>query len=65
MGAFEDAGQVIDQELEKLKRFLKTEVKPTTLRSAAEALRATSSRLSKLAEELETRMTESKDERKP
>ena len=65
MGAFEDAGQVIDQELEKLKRFLKNEVKPTTLRSAAEALRATSSRLSRLAEELETRMTESKDERKP
>lgn len=69
MGAFEDAGQVIDQELEKLKRFLKTEVKPTTLRSAAEALRATSSRLSKLAEDLESRMPgdkpENKEEQKP
>jgi len=65
MGAFEDAGQVIDQELAKLKRFLKNEVKPTTLRSAAEALRATSSRLAKLAEELEARTSESKGEQKP
>ena len=58
MGTFEDAGQVVDKELAKLKQFLQSEVKPTTLRSAAEALRATSSRLARLAEELEARVQE-------
>ncbi|MGH9792776.1 MAG: hypothetical protein ACRD5W_16335 [Candidatus Acidiferrales bacterium] len=65
MGMLEDAGQVIDQEMEKLRRFLRTEVKPTTLRGAADALRATSRRLSKLAEDFEARLAENKSETKP
>ncbi len=65
MGMFEDAGQVIDQELQKLRRFLRTEVKPNTLRGAADALRATSRRLTKLAEDFEARLAENKGEPKP
>ncbi len=64
MSTFENAGRVIDQEWEKLRRFFEGEVKPTTLRSAAEALRATSSRLARLAEELDSRVGSMPD-RKP
>jgi hypothetical protein len=56
MGTFEEFGQVMDKELEKLRRFFQSEVKPTTLRSAADALRATSGRLARMAEELEERL---------
>lgn len=56
MGTFEDFGQVIDQELEKLRRFFRSEVKPTTLRSAADALRFTSDRLARTASDLEERL---------
>jgi len=56
MGAFEEFGQAMDRELEKLRRFFETEVKPTTLRGAAEALRSTSQRLTRLAQELEERL---------
>ncbi|MGH9858907.1 MAG: hypothetical protein ACRD5F_02665 [Candidatus Acidiferrales bacterium] len=65
MGMFEDAGQVIDQELQKIRRFLRTEVKPNTLRGAADALRAASRRLTKLAEDFEGRLAENKSETKP
>jgi hypothetical protein len=56
MSTFENAGRMLDQEWEKLRRFFEGEVKPTTLRSAADALRATSSRLARLAEELDNRV---------
>lgn len=56
MGTFEEFGQVMDKEMEKLRRFFQSEVKPTTLRSAADALRSTSARLARMAEELEERL---------
>lgn len=56
MGTFEEFGQVMDKELEKLRRFFQSEVKPATLRSAADALRSTSGRLARLADELEERL---------
>lgn len=56
MGTFEEFGQVMDKELEKLRRFFQSEVKPPTLRSAAEVLRSTSGRLARLADELEERL---------
>ncbi len=65
MGPFENFGQVMDQELEKLRRFFQTEVKPTTLRSAAETLRSASSRLARLADELEERLKQRNADPKP
>ncbi len=53
MPGFEDAGRAIDRELEKLRHFLETEVKPASKKSAVEALRAASRRLAELAEEME------------
>lgn len=65
MGAFEEFGQTMDRELEKLRRFFATEVKPTTLRSAADALRSTSQRLARLAQELEERLKRESAGNKP
>lgn len=53
MSTFEDAGKVIDRELEKLRHFFETDVKPTTQRRAIEALRTASEKLQKLAEKLD------------
>jgi len=53
MSTFEDAGKAIDREMEKLRHFFETDVKPTTQRRAVEALRAASAKLSKLAEKLD------------
>ncbi len=59
MASFEQVGQRIDRELEKLRRFFETELKPTTERKAIEALRHASRRLAKLAEDLEARAARS------
>jgi len=55
MTRFEQAGRTIDRELEKLRRFFETEVKPTTQRRAVQVLRAASKRLTELARDLERR----------
>ncbi len=52
---FEEIGRAIDDELRKLKRYLSDEVKPTTKRRLADALRGASQRLGKLAEDLDRR----------
>lgn len=52
MSSFENAGRVIDRELERLRHFFETEVKPTTQRRAVEALRTASAKLTKLANKL-------------
>lgn len=56
MGTFEEFGQVMDKELEKLRHFFQNEVQPATLRSAADALRSASGRLARMAEEMEERL---------
>lgn len=53
MASFEEIGRSVDEELAKLKRFFREEVRPTTRRRLAQALRRVSARLSRLAEELE------------
>lgn len=53
MASFEEIGRSVDEELARLKRFFRDEVRPTTRRRLAEALRRASARLSSLAEELE------------
>lgn len=55
MPDFEDLGRKIDHELENLRRFVNTELKPTTARKAVEVLRAASKRLTDLAQEIEAR----------
>ncbi len=50
---FEEVGRAIDQELAKLKEFMKQKVKPTTRQEMANLLRKTAERLAKLAENLE------------
>ena len=56
----EDVGRKLDREIEKLRRFVETELRPTTERKAIKVLRAASERLGKLAEELESRASHSK-----
>ena len=60
MGHLEDVGRKLDRELEKLRRFFETELKPTTERKAVEVLRNASKRLGKLAEEIESRASRTK-----
>jgi cytidylate kinase len=55
MANFEDVGRAVDREIEKLRRFLEAEIKPTTERRLAEALRQASERLGELAQKLEKR----------
>jgi hypothetical protein len=60
VGHLEDVGRKLDRELEKLRRFLETELRPTTERKAVEVLRTASKRLGKLAEEIESRASRAK-----
>jgi CHASE3 domain sensor protein len=50
---FEEAGRALDREFEKLRKFLKDEVRPETKKEAAEFLRKSAARLTKMAERLE------------
>jgi hypothetical protein len=50
---FEDAGRAIDHEFEKLRKFFSDEVRPETRKEAAEFLRKSADRLTKMAERLE------------
>jgi hypothetical protein len=50
---FEDAGRALDHELEKLRKYFASEVRPQTRQEAAEFLRKAAERLAKLAERLE------------
>ena len=60
MANLEDIGRKLDRELEKLRRFFETELRPTTERKAIEVLRTASKRLGKLAEEIESRVSRPK-----
>ena len=50
---FEDAGRAIDREFNKLRKFFDDEVRPETKKEAAEFLRKSADRLTKMAERLE------------
>jgi hypothetical protein len=50
---FEDAGRALDRELDKLRKYLSSEVRPQTRKETAEFLRKSADRLTKLAERLE------------
>jgi hypothetical protein len=50
---FEEAGRLIDQELQKFVEFVEQKVRPKTRREMAELLRAASKNLTKAAQSLE------------
>ena len=64
MPNFEELGKTVDREMEKLKVFIETEVKPGAKRGTLEALRAASARLAELANDLEKRFHESPEKPK-
>jgi hypothetical protein len=50
---FEEAGRALDREFEKLRKFLRDEIHPETKREAAEFLRKSAARMTRLAERLD------------
>jgi hypothetical protein len=50
---FEDIGRALDNEIEKLRKYIDEDVRPETRKETAEFLRRNSERLAKLAEKLE------------
>jgi hypothetical protein len=50
---FEEAGRALDREFEKLRKFLRDEVRPETKKEAAEFLKKSAARMTKLAERLD------------
>jgi hypothetical protein len=50
---FEDAGRAIDREFQKLRKYFNDEVRPETKKEAAEFLRKSAARMTKMAERLE------------
>jgi hypothetical protein len=56
MDKFEEIGKRIDEELNRLRRFVEEEVAPETERRGAEFLREVSAKLNEFAAKLEARM---------
>jgi cell division protein ZapA (FtsZ GTPase activity inhibitor) len=50
---FEDAGRALDREIDKLRNFIESDVRPQTRQEMAEFLRKAADRLAKLAERLD------------
>jgi len=55
MKDFEDFGKWLDEEIEHVKHVVKTEIQPQAEQNLAAALRTASEKLTKLAQELESR----------
>ena len=55
MANFEEVGRRIDAELKELRKFFETELKPTTQKKAAAALRKAARSLDRAAKEIESR----------
>jgi hypothetical protein len=55
MPKFEDLGRKLDLELERLREVAEKEIGPKTRGKAAKVLRSVSTRLARLAEDLETK----------
>lgn len=54
MPSLEEFGRRVDVEIEKLKEYFETELKPNATRRTAELLREASKRLGEMADEIET-----------
>lgn len=57
MTKFEDMGRKLDRELERLREITKKKISPATRGKTAKVLRGVSAKLSRLAEELESKST--------
>jgi hypothetical protein len=55
MTRFEEVGRKIDQEMERLRKIAEEKISPATRVKAAKALRSVSAKLSRLAEEVESK----------
>ena len=55
MTRFEEMGRKLDQELDRLREIAEKKLSPATREKAAKALRSASGRLTRLAEELESK----------
>lgn len=55
MDSFEQFGRKVDEELDRLRRYLQSEIGPEAERRAAGVLRRVSRKLSELAAEMEAR----------
>ncbi|HET9400668.1 MAG TPA: hypothetical protein VFO34_06930 [Candidatus Acidoferrales bacterium] len=55
MKDFEDFGKWLDEEIEHVKHVVKSEIQPKAEQNLAAALRTASEKLTKLAQELESR----------
>jgi hypothetical protein len=55
MTKFEEMGSKLDRELERLRDIAEKKISPATRLKAAKALRGASAKLSRLAEELESK----------
>jgi hypothetical protein len=50
---FEDAGRALDREFEKLRKYIREEIRPETKKEAADFLRKSAARMSRLAQRLD------------
>jgi len=55
MAKFEEMGRKLDREMERLREIAEKKISPATRIKAAKALRGVSAKLSRLAEELESK----------
>jgi hypothetical protein len=55
MKEFEDFGRWLDEEMERVKHVVKTEIQPTAEKKVAAALRIASAKMAEIAKELEER----------
>jgi hypothetical protein len=55
MKDFEDFGRWLDEEVQRVRKVIETDVKPTAEKKCISALKIASAKLSQMAEELEKR----------
>jgi len=53
MDSWEDIGKKLDEEFARVRKLIETEIKPTTQRKTADALREAAVRLNKAADRLD------------
>jgi len=57
MKDFEDFGRWLDEEMNRVRQVIETEIKPTAEKKIVSALRIASKKMSEMAEEIERRKT--------
>jgi cytosine/adenosine deaminase-related metal-dependent hydrolase len=60
MDSWEDIGKKLDEEFARVRKLIETEIKPTTQRKTADALREAAMRLNKAADKLDENLKNKK-----